>query len=215
MSVDFDWKWNDPTHFEAHRKEFARPVEEVLEELRPRLFELGERVREILAAPSPEAAGAGGSGPSTRESAGRASTAADPSPEAGASDRSGSAAEARRHWVHEEWELSAPTGYSGLRGVSPGNAAGEGDSFWAYRAGRRIPSHLCLGERELTSWVCLWGWVEPGVFVIHTIYPGRKAPREIHDPELALSQLSEAIEFWRTHAIVTEEGAFSVEPASE
>ncbi len=178
MSVDFDWKWNDPTHFEAHRKEFARPVEEILEELRPRLFELGERVREILAAPSPEAG-------------------------------------AERHWVHEEWELSAPTGYSGLRSVSPGNAAGEGDSFWAYRAGRRIPSHLCLGERELTSWVCLWGWVEPGVFVIHTIYPGRKAPREIHDPELALSQLSEAIEFWRTHAIVTEEGAFSVEPASE
>jgi hypothetical protein len=168
MKHEFDWMWHDPSHFEAHRQEFARPVEEILQELRPKLLKLE----------SPESTELGPEKP--------------------------------RRWVHREWELPEVTGRSGLRRVTPAG----GDSFWAYREGRRIPSHLTLGERELTHWICLWGWWEPGAFVIHTIYPGRKAPREIHDPELSLDDLPEAIEFWRTHAIVTEQGAFTFEPRS-
>lgn len=158
----FKWKWNDPEHFEAHREEFSRPLEEILEELRPMVVPL-----------MPE------------ESAGG------------------------RSRLHEEWELSSTTGRSGLLEVTPGSD----DSFWAYRPGRTIPSHLALGERELTRWICLWGWWEPEAFVIHTIYPGRKAPREIHDPELTLSELPRAIEFWRAHAIIIEPGGYTAEPA--
>ena len=169
MKRDFDWKWNDRAHFEAHREEFSRAVEEILEEVRPKLLELDS--------PDPDELGP----------------------------------EIPRRWVHAEWELPRVTGRSGLRSVEPGG----GDSFWAYRPGRAIPSHLTLGEGEHTRWICLWGWWEPEAFVIHTIYPGRKAPREIHDPEIALGDLPESIEFWRSHAIVTEKGAFTIEPGSE
>ena len=184
------WRWNDPKHFEAHRHEFARPVEEILREIEPRLLDLADETPR----PLPDRAG-----PGTGE----------------------------RHWVHQDWELREPVGWTGLRRVEPSST----DSFWAYRTGRTVPSHLTLGERELTNSLCLWGWWESEpmppaaissatasrerpTFVIHTVYPGRVAPREIHDPEIDLEELPRAIEFWRLHAIVTERGAYTVEPNS-
>lgn len=160
----FNWRWNDPDHLAAHRDEFSRPVEQLLEELRPFVAD----------APITE-----------RDDGGR-----------------------RRLWVHTDAELSAPVGISGLREVPPDGSA----SFWAYRRGRRIPSHLCLGEGEPTCLACIWGWWEDESFVIHTLYPGRVAPREIHDPELPLRDIPAAIEFWRRHAIITREGAYAHEP---
>ena len=151
------WRWNDPDHLEAHRDEFSRPVEEILEELRPLVEPLFEKPG---------------------------------------------------HWLHRDWELAEPTGLSGLRSVVPDGS----ESFWAYRRGRTIPSHLCLGERRPTRSICLWGWWESDAFVIHTIYPGTVAPREIHDPQIDLKDLPAAIEFWRTHAIVTEEGRYTTVP---
>ncbi|MFP4551057.1 MAG: hypothetical protein ACLFNT_09650 [Spirochaetales bacterium] len=109
---------------------------------------------------------------------------------------------------HADFELAEVVGESGLKEVNPGGS----DSFWAYRLGRSIPSHLCFGTREPTKSVCLWGTWEEDVFVIHTLYPGRRAPREIHDPEIALNDLSHAIEFWRLHAIITKEGSYSLTP---
>ena len=102
--------------------------------------------------------------------------------------------------LHEEWELPYETGLSGLKEVPPDGS----ESFWASRPGRSIPSHLCRGERRPTCWICLWGWWKEGSFLIHTLYPGRKAPREIHDPEIAPEDLPRAIEFWRKHAIIVD-----------
>ncbi len=155
---EITWKWNDPGHLEAHRKEFVRPVEEILKELSGILSGKKRAAGEKL---------------------------------------------------HKDFTLSAPTGRTGLielpaEGFSP---------FWAYRKGRSIPSHLCLGKKTLTNMVCLWGWWESeSVFIIHTLYPGGTAPREIHDPALSLEELSEAVAFWSTHAIITEEGEYDVQP---
>ena len=147
--TDFEWKWRDPTHLEAHRHEFLRPVEDVLNDLRSRAAECrGEEGTPL----------------------------------------------------HEEWELPYETGLGGLKEVSPDGS----ESFWAPRPGRTILSHLCRGERLPTRWICLWGKWEDEAFIIHTLYPGRKAPREIHDPEITPEELPAAIEFWRTHAIVVE-----------
>ena len=107
---------------------------------------------------------------------------------------------------HDDFELEEPVGLSGLRNVCDESIP----SFWGYRPGRRIPSHLCLGEKAPTQWICLWGWWEPGRFVIHTLYPGRVAPREIHDPDLSTEDIPAAIEFWRCHAIVVGEGEYSL-----
>ena len=154
----FDWIWRDLDHLEAHRDEFLRPVDQILNELRP--LAARERPQQIPA---------------------------------------------ERVWLHADWELATIVGTSGLHTVPPDGS----QSFWAYRRGRNVPSHLCLARREPTRWVCLWGWWETGAFVIHTMYPGRIAPREIHDPEIPLDELPAAIEFWRNHAIVTEEGQYS------
>lgn len=161
----FAWRWNDPTHLEAHRTEFIRPVEEILEAVRPHLAALRPSPADLTASEQPV-------------------------------------------MVHADWTLERPTGYSGLRNVPPDGS----ESFWAYRTGRAIPSHLVLGEREETSDICVWGWWEPDTFVIHTVYPGTVAPREIHDPALALADVPRAIAFWSTHAIITAEGAFRFEP---
>ena len=42
------------------------------------------------------------------------------------------------------------------------------------------------------------------------MYPGQVAPREIHDPELPLKELQDAIDFWRCHAIVVSEGEYTL-----
>lgn len=161
----FAWRWNDPSHLDAHRAEFLRPVEDILDELYPLVAPLRPRDEEIAAA-------------------------SEPIP------------------LHVDFALSAPPGLSGLRTVP----ADGSESFWAYRRGRSIPSHLCHGEREVTDRICLWGWWDSTHFVIHTLYPGTVAPREIHDPAIALADLPRAIAFWSTHAIITPEGAYSIEP---
>lgn len=56
-----------------------------------------------------------------------------------------------------ECELEEPVGRSGLKVVRP-EADKKDESFWAFRRGRAIPSHLIFAEKELTRWVCLWGW---------------------------------------------------------
>ena len=110
-------------------------------------------------------------------------------------------------WFHRDIELSEPVGWTGLRNVCVDGTS----SFWGYRSGRTLPSHLCLGEKKQTTWLCLWGRWEPDRFIIHTMYPGRIAPREIHDPELQIGELQNSIDFWRCHAIVVTEGEFSPE----
>ena len=165
-STRFAWEWRDPSHLDAHREDFSRPVEDILEELRP------------LVAPT------------------RPRADAFEAPKTGRDD---AANLDDTRWVHADWELSRVAGMSGLCRIR----ADGSESFWAYRTGRHIPSHLCLGHPKPTRSVCLWGWWEPDAFIIHTIYPGKAAPREIHDPEIPLSELPAAIEFWRLHAIIT------------
>ena len=109
-------------------------------------------------------------------------------------------------WLQQSFQLSEPVGKSGLKNICEDDSS----SFWGYRIGRTLPSHLCLGEKELTKSLCLWGRWEPGKFVIHTMYPGQVAPREIHDPELPLKELQTAIDFWRCHAIVVSEGEYTL-----
>lgn len=109
-------------------------------------------------------------------------------------------------WIHQDFKLSQITGFSGLKRLDD-----EQSDFWAYRKGRTIPSHLIHGERRSTYYICLWGWCEKGEFVIHTLYPGRKAPREIHDPKLHPSEMKKAIDFWCNHAIITTKGEYSFE----
>ncbi|WP_143559083.1 hypothetical protein [Alkalispirochaeta americana] len=111
----------------------------------------------------------------------------------------------RQGWVHASYEYPRFAGVSGLREVPPDGSA----SFWGYRNKRTIPSHLCEGEKSLTREICLWGWWDSPCFVVHTLYPGAKAPREIHDPDLTLQEIAGAIEFWRVHAIVVEKGDWS------
>ncbi|POQ98791.1 hypothetical protein AU468_12180 [Alkalispirochaeta sphaeroplastigenens] len=111
----------------------------------------------------------------------------------------------REGWLHRSYEYPEVLGRSGLREVPPDGSA----SFWGYRKKRTIPSHLCEGEKSLTRHICLWGWWEEKDFVVHTLYPGERAPREIHDPDLKLQDLPDAIAFWRIHAIVVEKGDWS------
>lgn len=151
-----EWKWNDPSHFEAHRKEFSRPVEEILEEVEPLIGKDGRMAGE---------------------------------------------------WMHRDFLLKKETGKTGLKLIGP-----ENSSFWAFREGRDIPSHLILGEKESTYRICIWGWWEDrNTFIIHTIYPGQVAPREIHDRDLKLDEIPEALAFWSRHAIIIEEGACTFE----
>lgn len=111
-------------------------------------------------------------------------------------------------WIKRDWKMKEITGYSGLRQTEPGDS-----SFWAYRKGRKIPSHLSKGKKETTRWITLVGFWQGESFYIHTLYPGRFAPREIHDPSLSLQDLPGAVDFWSRHAIIVEEGDYSLEPA--
>jgi hypothetical protein len=154
-----NWKWKDPSHFEAHRNEFCRPVEGILDELE-KLLEKEEPGGEEL--------------------------------------------------FCRDFSLSTQTGYSALIELEMDDTT----SFWAYRPARDIPSHVIVGKKEPTNKVCLWGWWEDSTFLIHTLYPGAIAPREIHDKDLKLSEIPEAIRFWTCHAIVIDEGAFSLTPYS-
>lgn len=94
---------------------------------------------------------------------------------------------------------SRHVGLSGLKRIRPWTQ----DHFWDYRKGRNIPSHLVRGRRTRTRDLCFWGrWDSRDRFVLHTFYPGRPAPREIHDPEITLEELPVSIRFWTRHAII-------------
>jgi hypothetical protein len=92
-------------------------------------------------------------------------------------------------------------GTGGLKRVRPWSNA----SYWDYREGRSIPSHLVVARRRRTRHLCFWGrWIDGVTFEVHTYYPGKVAPREIHDPEIALEELKRSVRFWARHAIVSE-----------
>jgi hypothetical protein len=94
-----------------------------------------------------------------------------------------------------------PVGYSGLKRVSLRNRF----SFWAPRSGRDIPSHLVAAKRRRTRWLCVWGeWKDAETFMLHTFYPGKPAPREIHDRFISATELKAAVSFWATHAIIID-----------
>lgn len=94
-----------------------------------------------------------------------------------------------------------PVGKGGLKRIRPWTR----NHFWDYRPGRNIPSHLCRSTPGRTRDLCFWGhWSSGDRFILHTFYPGRPAPREIHDPDITLEELPEAIRFWATHAIIVE-----------
>lgn len=108
----------------------------------------------------------------------------------------------RQGLVHEGFVQKIEVGLTGLVEVERGDP-----SFWGYRPGRTVPSHLIVGTRVITRELCVWGkWVTRDRFELLTCYPGGPAPREIHDSELGLDQIDEAIEFWSTHAIVVDSG---------
>jgi hypothetical protein len=105
----------------------------------------------------------------------------------------------RTGWEHFDFEAPEVVGLTGLKTLWPWT---RGD-FWARRRGRTLPSHLIVGSRHPTRWLCVHGlWQGETSFLLHTIYPGRVAPREIHDPELSLRDLPAALKFWRRHAII-------------
>lgn len=108
-------------------------------------------------------------------------------------------------WFHKDFILSHNVGYTGLVEVPADGSA----SFWGYRKGRAIPSHLAIGKKSTTRNLCVWGFREGEDLEIHTAYPGTSAPREIHDPEISLEELPQAISFWSRHAILVTEGEFA------
>ncbi len=105
----------------------------------------------------------------------------------------------------ERLDRRAPrvVGMTGLAVVRPWTRG----AFWARRKGRGIPSHLIVGAKRPTRWMCVWGaWRDPATFELATLYPGRAAPREIHDPRIGAEELPRAIRFWSRHAIVVAPG---------
>ena len=164
--MDFEWVWSDPSHLEAHIRDFFVHPSELLQDIYPEVLKMKPEEAAIL--------------------------------------------DAFKHkktlGFQHSFELPEAVGDSGLVNVCESGIS----SFWGYRIGRSIPSHLCLGDKEPTNSLCLWGRWEPGRFVIHTMYPGKVAPREIHDPELPLEETQAAIDFWRCHAIVVKDGEFSL-----
>jgi len=108
-----------------------------------------------------------------------------------------------RPGMWESFVVQCPVvvGHSGLKRLWPWTKG----AFWAPRAGRTIPSHLIRGTRHKTRNLCVWGlWQSEAVFLLHTLYPGKPAPREIHDPALKLEDVQQSMRFWLRHAIITE-----------
>ncbi len=112
------------------------------------------------------------------------------------SPRSGHVRKSVRH--------SRAVGYTGLKRVRLRDAA----SFWGRRPKRGILSHLIEAPRRKTRELCFWGdWIDGTHFRLVTFYPGRPAPREIHDPGISAAEMKEAVAFWATHAIIADPGS--------
>jgi hypothetical protein len=107
----------------------------------------------------------------------------------------------REGWAHFDFKCPRPVGLTGVKRLRPWD-----QSFWAARKGRSLPSHLIVGRKRVTRWLCVWGYWKDGTFVLHTVYPGLRAPREIHDPEIEWSDMGAAVAFWSRHAIVVAPG---------
>ncbi len=102
--------------------------------------------------------------------------------------------------IHDGFVQANEVGLTGVIDVEPGDS-----SFWGHRPGRSVPSHLKVGTKVATRDLCVWGeWLAPDRFDLWTCYPGGPAPREIHDPEIGLDEIDEAIAFWSIHAIVVD-----------
>ena len=100
--------------------------------------------------------------------------------------------------IHGGFPQTTIVGVTGVVAVGP-----DDTPFWGFRQGRVVPSHLVVGEKVVTRELCLWGeWLAPDRFDLWTCYPGGPAPREIHDPEIGLDEIDEAIAFWSAHAII-------------
>lgn len=101
----------------------------------------------------------------------------------------------------------------GMSGCVP--VASDSGAFWARRRGRAIPSHVVIGHKVPTHDLCVWGeWTAADEFRLFTCYPGRPAPREIHDPGITPDELTESVEFWSSHALVIESWE-ELDPESE
>ncbi|MDC7223254.1 MAG: hypothetical protein PQJ60_05890 [Spirochaetales bacterium] len=106
-------------------------------------------------------------------------------------------------WIKRE----APVGLTGVKHLK----GKDEEDFWGYRQNRHILSHLFIGEKEETCDLCYLGfWDDPEHFRLHTCYPGRTAPREIHDAALTPREMKEAVAFWSVHALIVEEGEYSL-----
>ena len=109
----------------------------------------------------------------------------------------------REDWEHFDFVTPTVVGFTGLKKIRPWT---PGD-FWAPRKGRKIPSHLIVGSKLRTRHLCVWGfWEDRKTFILNTLYPGRVAPREIHDPEIDPMDLPVALRFWSRHAIIVSVG---------
>ena len=98
------------------------------------------------------------------------------------------------------WKTRHPIGTGGLARVYFWTK----NDYWAPRNGRTILSHLIRGRRPKIKTLCIWGrWDSEYRFLLHTVYPGKPAPREIHDSALTPETMREAVRFWSKHAIIT------------
>jgi len=103
--------------------------------------------------------------------------------------------------VHEGFTQERVVGVTGVVAITS-----DDSSFWGCRPGRTAPSHLISGTKVPTKQLCIWGeWLAAHRFNLWTCYPGGPAPREIHDPDIAVDQLDESIAFWSAHAIVVDD----------
>ena len=79
-------------------------------------------------------------------------------------------------------------------------------TWWGFRTGRQVPSHLSAGEPAAVSVLTAWLRRDDADNVaLLTVYPGEPAPREIHDPEMPEHEREASIAFWREHALLAPE----------
>lgn len=79
-------------------------------------------------------------------------------------------------------------------------------TWWGFRPGRSIPSHLAAGEPEdvsvITAWLCR---DDADNATVTAVYPGLPAPYEIHDPDMPEAERPVSAAFWRDRALLAPE----------